>query len=142
MTDAQAYIPQKPPIVMVDQLLECSESRAVTQLAVSPDNIFVENGLLAEPGLIENIAQSAAAQAGFVAGQLGLAPPIGFIASIDNLEIASLPAVGQAITTTVEVKNQIFDVTIISGRIAVDGVEVARCDMKIFLKKDDLQAAV
>ncbi len=142
MIDAQPYIPQKPPIVMVEKLLECSEKGAVTQFTIRPDNIFVQDGQLAEPGLIENIAQTAAAQAGYISEKMGLAPPIGFIAAIDNLEIAALPTVGQSITTTVEVKNQIFDVTIISGRVACGDLTLARCEMKIFLKKGDFQAVV
>ena len=54
-------LPQKPPMVMVDALVEFTELSAVTRLVVRPDNIFVQNGRLAEPGLVENIAQTAAA---------------------------------------------------------------------------------
>ncbi|MCB0518418.1 MAG: 3-hydroxyacyl-ACP dehydratase [Lewinellaceae bacterium] len=134
MTNAQPYIPQQPPFVMVDYLLECSEHSAVTQFSIRPENIFVQNGQLAEPGLIENIAQTAAAQAGFISHKAGLPPPVGFIASIDNLEIFALPAVEKTLTSTVEVTNRVFNVAIISGKVACGGQMLARCEMKIFLQ--------
>jgi len=57
MVNALPYIPQKPPIVMVDNLLECSEKGADTQFTVQPENIFVQNGYLVEPKYISRMAE-------------------------------------------------------------------------------------
>ena len=54
-------IPQKPPMVMVNSIIEASGTTTVTSFLVKEDNIFMEDGFLREPALIENIAQSAAA---------------------------------------------------------------------------------
>ena len=62
----QLLIPQRPPFVMIDKLLSFSETTTTTGLSIRADNIFVENGLFKEPGLVENIAQTAAARAGYV----------------------------------------------------------------------------
>lgn len=134
MTDALPYIPQRPPIAMVDRLVACSEQGAVTQFDVRHGHLFVQDGRLAEPGLMENIAQTAAAQAGFMSRKMGLPAPIGFIAAIDHLEIFDLPPVGTTLETTVEVKNQVFNVTIIQGKATCGGQTLAQCEMKISLQ--------
>ena len=48
------YIPQRPPMVMVDQILHSDETGTLTQFEVKADNIFIEKGRLAPPGLVEN----------------------------------------------------------------------------------------
>jgi predicted hotdog family 3-hydroxylacyl-ACP dehydratase len=37
------YIPQRHPMVMIDDLLEASDTHAVTRLKIDAANIFVEN---------------------------------------------------------------------------------------------------
>jgi predicted hotdog family 3-hydroxylacyl-ACP dehydratase len=59
------YIPQREPIVMIHNLVEVSDEHAVTQLTIEPDNVFVTEGYFAEPGLVENIAQTAAVHVGY-----------------------------------------------------------------------------
>src|SRR5688500_4930876 len=85
------YIPQRHPMVMIDDLLEASDTHAVTQLKINADNIFVEDHCLAEPGLVENIAQTAAAHVGYQCAQKQIPVPIGYIAAVKNLEIVRLP---------------------------------------------------
>ncbi|MEZ4947941.1 MAG: hypothetical protein R2784_00870 [Saprospiraceae bacterium] len=45
---------------MVDKLWHSDEKETLSGLFISEDNLFVENGHLAEPGIMENIAQTAA----------------------------------------------------------------------------------
>ena len=70
-------IPQRPPIVMVDSFFGFEENHSYSGLTVTADNIFCETGeqqegseqpeigKLQEAGIIEHIAQSAAARIGF-----------------------------------------------------------------------------
>ena len=58
-------IPQRPPMVMVDVLYSADETGGQTGLTVSASNVFCISGHLAEPGLIEHSAQSAAAKRTF-----------------------------------------------------------------------------
>ncbi len=64
-------IPQKPPMVMVDRIVEINDMTTVTAFLIRADNVFVDNGLFREPGLIENIAQSAAAGMEARSGEAG-----------------------------------------------------------------------
>src|SRR5687768_7737560 len=97
--DIEKYIPQRAPFVMVHTLLEADEAHAVSTFNVENENIFLQNGRLLEPALIENIAQTAAAQAGYQYISKNLPVPIGFIAAIRNLKVDALPTLSQTLTT-------------------------------------------
>ena len=128
-------LPQKPPMVMVDTLVRYAELAAVTRLEIRPDNIFVRNGHFTEPGLVENIAQTAAAHAGYTNSMNGQSEaPIGYIAAVDHLQIHQLPAVFSTIETSIQVQNHVMNITIIGGTITCDGQLVAQCEMKIFIR--------
>ena len=59
-------IPQRAPIQMVDTLVSASEDEAVCRYSVKEGNFFIESdGRLSEVALIEHIAQSASAHAGW-----------------------------------------------------------------------------
>jgi predicted hotdog family 3-hydroxylacyl-ACP dehydratase len=127
-------IPQRPPFVMVDQLVSCDEICSRTTLRVREDNVLVADGELSEAGLIENIAQTAAAGVGYVAQQSGEPILTGYIGAIKNLEVFALPGVDDIIETEVTIEKHIFDVTMISGNVKCKGVLLAKCEMKIFIK--------
>jgi predicted hotdog family 3-hydroxylacyl-ACP dehydratase len=129
-------IPQKPPMVMVDRVVEISDKRTVTAFHISRDNVFVENDFFREPGLIENMAQSAAAGVGARPGMADKEAPMGFIGGIRNLKIHALPKVGQEILTHVTVVHEIFDATVVSGNVFLGNQLIAECEMKIFLTKN------
>jgi len=129
-----SVIPQRPPFVMVDQLVACDSTSSHTTFSVAPENILVENDELSEAGLIENIAQTVAAGAGYMAKQNGKPVAVGYIGAVKNLEIFALPKVGDVINTKVTVVNQVFDVTIVNGDVECKGIKLAKCEMKIFVK--------
>ena len=61
------YIPQRPPVVMVDTFYGIDERGcARSGLTVTADNLFVADGVLDECGIVEHIAQSAALRAGYM----------------------------------------------------------------------------
>jgi predicted hotdog family 3-hydroxylacyl-ACP dehydratase len=126
-------IPQKPPMVMVDRLVDVVDKTTVTSFLIREDNVFCENGEFREPGLIENMAQTAAAGVGSKPGATGGDPPLGFIGGIRDLKIYAFPKVGQEITTTVTVEHEVFDATIVKGVVHLDGALIAECELKIFL---------
>ena len=119
---------------MISELLHSDESSTRTSLLVTEENIFVEKGLFREPGLMENIAQTAAARAGYMARMANLPVQVGYIGAVKNLEIAGLPKTGDEIITEIKIKDQVFDVTIISGTIWCKEEVVAQCEMKIFIR--------
>lgn len=129
-----ALLPQRPPMVLVDTLVACADNRTVSQFRVPADCILVYNSVLSEAGLIENIAQTAAAGSGYSYQQQGRPAPIGFIAAIRDLQILALPAVGTELTTEVRVVNQVLDFSIVRGRVQAGEITFAECELRIFSK--------
>lgn len=130
------YLPQKPPVVMVGKLLEVSDLKTVTSLVITDDNIFCSDGFFREPGLIENMAQTAAAGVGYISKMAGKEPPLGFIGGIRNLYIHELPGIGCEIRTEVVLEHEVFDSKVVTGKIYMEGRCIAQCELKIFLIKD------
>ncbi len=133
VTDILPFIPQRPPFVMIQELIACDENSAMTTLVVKEENIFTKNGLLGEPALVENIAQTAAARIGYICQQENKPVPIGYIAAVQNLVIFRLPNVGDRLKTDIVIKNQVMHVTIISGTVKINDEVIAGCEMKIFI---------
>ena len=129
----QALIPQRPPFVMIDQLVGFDEKSTRTAFQVRSDNIFVVNGELREPGLVENIAQTAAARAGYTSQQENKPVLVGFIGAVKDLHVFDLPKTGDILETEISIENQVFDATLISGKVKCNGVIFAECEMKIFI---------
>ena len=130
----ESLIPQRPPFVMIDELVLSDGNITRTRLKVRPDNIFVQKGKLTEPGLLENIAQTAAARAGYEANKTAAPVRVGYIGAVKNFDVLALPAAGDIIETEIITANQVFDVSVINGTIRCNGVVLARCEMKIFIK--------
>ncbi|CDA82677.1 uncharacterized protein BN772_01177 [Bacteroides sp. CAG:754] len=129
-------IPQRPPIVMVDSFFGIEENCSYSGLTITSDNIFCEAGKLQEPGIIEHIAQSAAARIGFIYTRQGAQVPLGFIGSVDKLKIYNLPEVGIKLFTEITVVQEVFDITLVSAQVKAGEELIAECRMKIFIKKE------
>ena len=130
------FIPQREPFIAVHEILAVSDESARTQFEILPESIFVSNGLLGEAGLLENIAQTAAAQMGFICREKKLPVPLGYIASIKNWELVSLPMIGQVIETSIHIKNQVLNIILLDGVVTVNEEVMCKCEMRIFIKND------
>jgi 3-hydroxymyristoyl/3-hydroxydecanoyl-(acyl carrier protein) dehydratase len=130
-----SLIPQRPPFVMVDKLLYADETSATTSFLINEKNIFVVNGKFREAGLVENMAQTAAARAGHISSTHKKIPAIGYIGDVKNLEIVELPEIDDELETEITVERQIFEVTIITGKVMCKKKLIASCEMKIFISQ-------
>ena len=130
-------IPQRPPFVMIDRLLSSDTVYSVTELEVRNDNIFVEDERLTTSGLIENIAQTCAARIGYINLNNGDTVKIGVIGSISNLNVTRTPKVGERLTTTIQLLEEVFNVTMVLASIKIGEEEIVSANMKIALTDID-----
>jgi len=127
-------LPQQRPFIMIDTLTHFDEVITRTRLQVKADNLFVENDVFTESGIIENIAQTCAARMGYINKYIySDKVKIGFIGSIKNLIFEELPKVGDELTTTIEVASEVFAITLVNAKVEVGDRLVASCEMKISL---------
>jgi predicted hotdog family 3-hydroxylacyl-ACP dehydratase len=125
-------LPQQPPFIMVDKLTHYDNITTITKHKINNDNIFLENGVLSESGLIENIAQTCAARMGYINKYIYKNPvKIGFIGSIKNLIINELPKLNEELKTTIEVMSEVFSITLVNAKIEVEDNLIASGEMKI-----------
>ena len=129
-----SLIPQRAPVIMLDTFYEGSETEASTGLTVQPDNIFCVNGRFTEPGLMEHIAQSASAHAGYKALCKQQSAPLGFIGEIKKFRVFRLPAIGEQLKTSVQVLSEVLNISLISAEIKSADEPIATCQMKIFIQ--------
>lgn len=134
--DIHELLPQQEPFVMIDTLVHFDRTLTVTETTVKADNIFVDNGRFSASGLMENIAQTCAARIGYVNKYImkkGI--QLGFIGAVRNFEIVELPKVGDTITTHVEVKEEVFGMTLAEAYIECQGKTIVTTEMKIAIKE-------
>ncbi len=138
MTQEQIFpfIPQRPPFVMIDRIEYANETESVTSFCIREDHLFVEHGFFTEAGIIENMAQTAAAGTGLRAQQDNRPAPVGFIGALKGLQIYTLPVVGDMLQTRVSFVHQIMNAHIVQARVMTGEQEIAICELKIFLQME------
>ena len=129
------FIPQRPPFVMIDDIVSADDAVSRTTFTVREGHLFVDGGVFTEPGLVENMAQTAAAGTGYKAQQEGKPAPVGFIGALKNLKVDQLPKVGDTLTTDVVFKMQVMNAHIVQATVKLNDKEIANCELKIFLQQ-------
>ena len=144
--DIEQLIPQRKPFVMVDEFEagdapttadSLTGASCVTSLSVRTDNYFMlPGGEMSASGLIEHIAQSASAFAGYQALQQGATtPPVGYIGEVKRFHCYRRPAIGEQLHTTIIMGAEVAGVTMLTGETRVGEEVVADTQMKIFVEQ-------
>ena len=129
--DITALLPQGPPFVMVDKLLYSDGHLTCTSFRITPGNPLVEKGRLSAAGLMENIAQTAAAGAGYAARAVNEGVRSGYIISVKDLDIRALPEIEAELMTEITITARVADIIVISGKTTCGGKVIATGEMKI-----------
>ena len=132
--DVHTLLPQQEPFVMIDRLVHYDPVETVTTLQVRADNIFADDGHLSVAGLNENIAQTCAARMGYISLSSGDRVKIGVIGAITGFSVNRTPLVGEVLTTEIEVKQEVFQVTLVHATVKVGEEVIAETDLKIALQ--------
>lgn len=127
-------IPQGDPFIMVDGLTSNDDESTVSSLKLSKDNIFCKDGYFQEPGIIENIAQTAALRSGYEAYLNKEDPPMGFIGSVKRLKLYKLPQDSDSLSTKITILTRLMNALIIEGEVKVGKELIAKGELNIFLQ--------
>ncbi|MBP0905246.1 hypothetical protein ACFSKN_11285 [Mariniflexile gromovii] len=124
-------IPQKPPFVMVDTLLEFSENKITSSFKISDTNLFIKDSLFLESGVIENMAQTVALHTGYTYFLRGENAPTGYIGAIKKVDIWQLPKLNETITTKASILQEFMGVTMVEVKVYnANSEEIASAQMK------------
>ncbi len=129
-------IPHRPPMVMVDQLLDCDNQYARSTFVIAKENIFVKNGYFTEPGMIENMAQTSALMTGWLTVKSDLIEQkaqLGVIGAVKDLIVYFLPKISSELTTEIKVLYTVANATVVKGMVKVNDKLACEGEMKIFM---------
>lgn len=142
----QQYVPQHPPFLMVDALEHFEEKKAISSFTILDSNVLVENNFFSAAGMIENIAQTCALHSGYqfissmphqasneISKTNETKAPVGFIGSIKDFTCNASIQVGDTIYTHIIIEHSIANASVVKGYIYLKDIEIASCEMKIFL---------
>ncbi|WP_264552800.1 ABC transporter permease [Flavobacterium sp. N2038] len=143
--DIQNYLPHRAPMLMVDLILDIDANFVETVFLIRDNNIFVDNGVFIEAGLIENTAQTCSSIVGkkYFFEEDGTENEnvnvIGFISALKNLKIHALPKVGDTITTKATLVSKFVgdDYTIcnMSCQSLLENKILLECEINLFIQK-------
>ena len=124
------YLPHRPPMLMVDAILQISPTQVLCSFVIEEDNLFLLEGHFQEVGLIENMAQTCSSIVGQTFYAVDYNPEsdkriIGFISGIKQLSIYNLPKVGDEILTSSTLTSQF------------DGEGYSICTMEVTVKREE-----
>lgn len=143
--DIQNYLPHRAPMLMVDLILNLDANFVETIFLIKEDNIFVNNGVFIEAGLIENTAQTCSSIVGkkYFFDEDGTENEninvIGFISALKNLKIHSLPKVNDTIITKANLVSKFvgddYTLCTMSCESLLDDKILLECEINLFIQK-------
>lgn len=134
--DVTDLLPQKKPFKMVDTLVYADGNRIQTRFTIQADNVLVDDGIFTEGGMIENMAQSAAAGTGYFFSSQNKEVPLGYIGALKNVDIRHRAQIGDTIETELETLHTIGNASIVSGKIFFRKELFASCELTIFVQEN------
>lgn len=130
--DIHTLLPQQEPFVMVGTLTHFEMTHIETETVISADNLFVNDGRFAASGLMENMAQTCAARLGYINKYILMkGVQLGYIGAVRNMQVHELPKVGDKITTTVDVREEVFGMLLVDATVRCGDRLIAETEMKI-----------
>ena len=96
---AARYLPHQPPMLLIDDLVEVTEQRAVCRAVIQPDCVFAIDGRVHPAAMIEYVAQACAIYVGALSARDGGPPRLGLIMACREADFAvDAFAVGDELT--------------------------------------------
>jgi radical SAM protein with 4Fe4S-binding SPASM domain len=139
--DAARVVPHKPPMLLIDRLLEMKERASISEMTVRGDMIFVDSkGMLDDASYPEIISQALAAMEGF--RRLGNhdAQAEGFLLGIKKLEILGTARIDDTLRIEVYKAVKYGDFGIVKGEVYKGDELIARGEVKVW-QSDNKAAA-
>ena len=136
----EGILPQREPFLFVDRLVHYDDREAVTAFTVPAEHLLVEDAHLTASGILENMAQSSAARIGYQCKYILHVPVrIGFIGAIRKFWVHRLPAVGETLTTTIILREDVFGITLTDAVVRVGEEIIAEAALKTALGEKEAE---
>lgn len=130
------YLPHRPPMIWIDQVLEVTPTSGRAQLTLKKDGLYFKEGRVIPTAPIEWVAQAAGyCAAARALGSVG-APKLSMalLVGIRDAQFANLDSLlpGSVITVQVDIIRELPPLALIRGRVMKDSQEVCQLVLKLF----------
>lgn len=88
-------------------------------------------------GMVENVAQTCAARMGIINLMDEEHVKLGFIGAVREMAFLRLPKVGEELTTSITVREEVFRMTLVDAEVRSGDEVIATAEMKIALSETD-----
>lgn len=130
---AKDFIPQQYPFQFIDDIIDCDEEKTICTFRIPENHVMCDEDGLSEQALLEVMAQTAAAGAGYRAQFLGKGIQKGFIGAIKHIQIHQRPLARTLIRAEVRPLHQIGQSSIVQAKTFLGDLEIAYCELTIFI---------
>jgi predicted hotdog family 3-hydroxylacyl-ACP dehydratase len=126
------YLPHRPPMLLIDEIVEWSEQRAVCRTTIHPDCVFAIDGAVHPAAMIEFVAQVCAIYVGVRSARAGDPPQVGFIMACREVDFGvERFAVGDELTITATKVFGQKQLAAFTGTVARDGARCATVQLSV-----------
>jgi len=127
------FMPHRPPMLLVDDLLESDATGGVAIVQIRPDNIFLNTaGVLSPAALVEFMAQSFAATEAYQAFLAGIIKPGGYLVGLDHIDFHQEVRIGDMLTAKVLMDGRIDRVCLVRGEVHKGEILIAAGKFRLF----------
>ncbi len=137
--DIHDLLPQQEPFVMADRLVKFTTDSCTTETLIRHDNLFVDDGILSPCGILENVAQTWAAHIGYCCKYiLHKEIQIGLLGAVRDFNFFGSVRAGSTIRTTVDLIEEVLEVTLASATVECDGEVIASGQIKLAMTESGI----
>lgn len=134
---AEQLVPHRPPMLLIDQLVEFKEGHGVTEACIPRDSLMVDEDGYIEPSvMIELIAQGYAAVRGFEDLLDKKSVAKGFLVGISHFEIMKRIQAGKKLRITAQTPTYLGDFALADSEVFCEGQCVALGTIKLWMMNE------
>ena len=131
---ALMLLPHRPPMILVDQLVEFEVGQGSVSATIGANDLFVtQDGTLETVALIELVAQSYATMKGYEDLSNQRSVQRGFLVGSRTFKVLRCPRVGESLMIDITTAAELDSFSVIDGVIRVGDEVIAQGSVKLWL---------
>ena len=130
----EKLVPHRPPVLLVNSIIDFSGETGIIESVIEPDNIFLEeDGSLPEVTTIEIMAQASAAVKGYSDLKQGKDIKKGFLVDIRKSVFNGKCYSRDILRSRIEITKSFSGFSVVDGRLERSGEELANAVFKLWV---------
>lgn len=133
--DLEQILPHRPPMVLIDSLIRCdAETAEAAKTFTGADYGLDADGRVAEPMLIECLAQTVAAAHGYRARLHGHKPADGMLVGVSGFDFSRPARQGEPLRLATRITHRLGQFLVVEGSIRTGEELIAAGAMKLYIE--------